>query len=750
MEPITGRTNFAHTPLPDPDICIRLIEIETRKNDGDIRCNLTTWLRAEAPSYQAISYTWGEAASTTRIFINGEELQVRVNCEYALRQASWHRGSQYFWIDSICINQADITERSRQVARMDQVFRNAINVLACVGSHADDSELLMEFLGEHEDYLLQSNFDQFSNVTPRTEDEQMTCSRFISGIRNHLHSWQNKFRRGAPHPLKNNEVGTRLAAPHDGEHDFQELIDGSKQKRHSEQRRGTFAKGERGVMNSRPTNSQVVEERASDDVESIYIEQTEIKHGPHIDKRYLFSLWRWSLKIPSNEFCAVSKAFFSLVFRPYFSRVWVMQEVFLAPRISLCCGQHYQSMATLRGLGKGVQELWMFVFIQVQYFTKFLNLEGGVSTRLGDHISTAFWRLYFSTARIPFFRRLLPTWLIAFSEDFVKVGEGPNVIIDIFPSHGSEKKFMPLHEAIVKMRHLNCQDDRDRVYGALGCIDWEGATPVVPDYTKTTYRLALELLQVERLSTLFVKREDGQVINTITKPGISHTALAVDIARTLRISSLDTEVNAGLGLRRTEQATISILSYSENTQRLALLTEEDWFGYRISCDDSVDLASHCQHKPCILRDGNACNVGHSQVLEGIENMRRLKSANGHVIGLLPAGARSGDWVLYRRPWSRYHNHPPTLTSNIGLIARSIDASDRLLIIGQALVDDLWECSCQSPGENEFFATFSVEDLLLLQVDGGMDKGWRDLNAAEARKRLITRVCYPEGSSYVRK
>lgn len=171
--PGNSTVGFKYMPLPDPDLYIRFVEVEDSDTaDGIIRCHLTTWLRSEAPTYQAISYTWGDPGSNTGIMVNGEELRVRLNCEYALRQARWHGGSQYFWIDSICINQTDVLERSRQVALMDQVFRNSINVLACLGPHFDDSELFMEFLGKNADFLIDRIDRQtLSNLTTETTEE---------------------------------------------------------------------------------------------------------------------------------------------------------------------------------------------------------------------------------------------------------------------------------------------------------------------------------------------------------------------------------------------------------------------------------------------------------------------------------------------------------------------------------------------------------------------------------------------------
>lgn len=182
-----GNIEFSRTLLLDPDRYIRLTEIhDADTTDGALSCTLTIWLTSDAPTYQAISYTWGNENSTARILVNDQELHVRVNCEYTLRQARWHGGSRYFWIDSVCINQTDLVERTRQVAQMDQVFRNASNVLACVGPHSDGSELLLQFLGEHADFPV----DSISAQTASGIDENGVGSESCkSATRRRAHKW---------------------------------------------------------------------------------------------------------------------------------------------------------------------------------------------------------------------------------------------------------------------------------------------------------------------------------------------------------------------------------------------------------------------------------------------------------------------------------------------------------------------------------------------------------------------------------
>jgi len=143
----TASFKFRHIALPDAKTYIHLLEVEGTLAKDDTRtklaCTLTVWPANEAPSYHAISYTWCPKYLTTDILIHGKELEVTRNCDYALRQSQWHGGVGYVWIDSICIDQANNNEKCHQVEMMGNIYRNASQVLACVGSHADDSELVM-------------------------------------------------------------------------------------------------------------------------------------------------------------------------------------------------------------------------------------------------------------------------------------------------------------------------------------------------------------------------------------------------------------------------------------------------------------------------------------------------------------------------------------------------------------------------------------------------------------------------------
>ncbi|KAF5686876.1 Heterokaryon incompatibility protein [Fusarium denticulatum] len=141
---------FKHQPLADPAGQIRLIEV-TSKPDKPLELSLKTHQTHEAPEYYAISYTWGDSGFTEEIIIDDQPMMVTENCHYALiqvrnRYPSLPRKPIFIWIDSICINQGDNDEKTYQVAMMGDIFTQASKVLACVGPHQDNSQIIRDCL----------------------------------------------------------------------------------------------------------------------------------------------------------------------------------------------------------------------------------------------------------------------------------------------------------------------------------------------------------------------------------------------------------------------------------------------------------------------------------------------------------------------------------------------------------------------------------------------------------------------------
>ena len=98
-------------------------------------CLLT---RRAMPSYETISNVWGDPKDRGSIKLNGVDFDCPMSSERVLRRMRYPDRCRILWVNAICINQADILERSDQVAMMDQIYTNTFRNLIWLGE-ADES-----------------------------------------------------------------------------------------------------------------------------------------------------------------------------------------------------------------------------------------------------------------------------------------------------------------------------------------------------------------------------------------------------------------------------------------------------------------------------------------------------------------------------------------------------------------------------------------------------------------------------------
>lgn len=122
----------------------------------------------KAPKYQALSYTWGEETRSQPLLNILEDgtfyhLPIKPNLDDALRQfrkdMTSHQ-SQMFWIDAVCINQEDVTEKSNQIRKMAMIYNRADSVSVWLGREDKDSSRAIEFI---ERLLKLDNFDPLTS-----------------------------------------------------------------------------------------------------------------------------------------------------------------------------------------------------------------------------------------------------------------------------------------------------------------------------------------------------------------------------------------------------------------------------------------------------------------------------------------------------------------------------------------------------------------------------------------------------------
>jgi hypothetical protein len=137
---------------------IRLLSLPARMHAEEIECRLSTVKLEEAPAYEALSYTWGSPDDKQIIKLNGHQISITHSLYVALqhlRQINSFGESgdsldyplkRCVWVDALCINQEDIQERNHQVRLMWSIYSKAARVLVWLGPEQDDSYAGMEMV----------------------------------------------------------------------------------------------------------------------------------------------------------------------------------------------------------------------------------------------------------------------------------------------------------------------------------------------------------------------------------------------------------------------------------------------------------------------------------------------------------------------------------------------------------------------------------------------------------------------------
>lgn len=132
---------FQHEPLPDRN-WIRLVTIHPNLVDGNIACTLHLFDSTSRPEYVALSYLWGDPAPKHTIHINGMIRKIHENLWQFLRWARWKNATEYFWIDSLCLDQENHSELNEQVQSMGNIYHQAHHVLSWLARNPLDIEAL--------------------------------------------------------------------------------------------------------------------------------------------------------------------------------------------------------------------------------------------------------------------------------------------------------------------------------------------------------------------------------------------------------------------------------------------------------------------------------------------------------------------------------------------------------------------------------------------------------------------------------
>ena len=351
MPPVT-RSSYQYTSLKDlPGDTIRLLTLSPGNGKEVIVCDLTNTSLSDEVEFAALSYEWGPIDRGYEILLGGKKFRVRKNLKQCLLHLRHRQLSICFWIDAICVNQADLAERGQQVALMGAIYGNAMLVVAWLGAEpAPCNDRLTTMLN----WRMAQWLEEFVSAAQK-------CSTTVQAL-------------AQPAFLETSSIAPELL-----------------------REQWAYLATVKGCL-----------------------KKFEFDRG---DPTEVLEAWNFILDI---------------VFRSYWSRIWILQEVLLAKRLLLCFGRQVIPATSFRSL----QETYMAVR---------LEQESEIANR--D-------------------LRMLSQGLTAKGFDHAASYDSPtNIIIQQMPlSAGSVLRKSPLQELMFTYEQ-ECTDDRDQVYALLGLAD---------------------------------------------------------------------------------------------------------------------------------------------------------------------------------------------------------------------------------------------------------------------------------------
>ncbi|KAH0565750.1 hypothetical protein GP486_000847 [Trichoglossum hirsutum] len=152
--PVPGCRHFQYRALPPTSSpsglpFIRLLELLPGTETDPINSILTEVELSQNLVYEAVSYCWGDPDDGAIITCNEQDLIVPKNLAVAFRNMRRLDEPRRLWADALCINQADVVEKERQVQLIWAIFSHAQRTLVWLGDVQDKSHRDMSKLGQH-------------------------------------------------------------------------------------------------------------------------------------------------------------------------------------------------------------------------------------------------------------------------------------------------------------------------------------------------------------------------------------------------------------------------------------------------------------------------------------------------------------------------------------------------------------------------------------------------------------------------
>lgn len=130
---------------------IRIVNLEPGSGSDLIKCSLETVEWKADLVYEALSYEWGCPEFQKQVSLEGQIFSIRHNLWSALCRLRLNSEKRTLWIDALCINQEDISERNHQVGLIKHIYRGAKLVHVWLGEEDQDTSMAFAVLRDIEE-----------------------------------------------------------------------------------------------------------------------------------------------------------------------------------------------------------------------------------------------------------------------------------------------------------------------------------------------------------------------------------------------------------------------------------------------------------------------------------------------------------------------------------------------------------------------------------------------------------------------
>jgi hypothetical protein len=126
-----SQDSFEYSSIPHGHI--RMLCLEWKIGEKSPHGRLSNWPLESPSPYVALSYVWGKPEPSFPFYCDGTAFRISSNLNLALHHLIEPGQSRYLWVDQICINQNDGSEKAAQVQLMDQIYGSADKVAIWLG-----------------------------------------------------------------------------------------------------------------------------------------------------------------------------------------------------------------------------------------------------------------------------------------------------------------------------------------------------------------------------------------------------------------------------------------------------------------------------------------------------------------------------------------------------------------------------------------------------------------------------------------